>query len=102
MFAVLYRWSVRAGHEEQFTEAWTAMTVSIREQCGSFGSRLHRSADGTWVAYALWPDEATWQACTPDDREAGAAMAAAIEEDHEPLRLDVVTDLLSPGDQRSP
>lgn len=97
MFVVIYRWHLHEGREEQFVEAWSAMTRSIREQCGSFGSRLHRDDEGTWVAYAAWPDEATWQACSPDNPAAGAAMAASVAQDFEPMRLRVVADLLAGG-----
>ncbi len=98
MFVVIYRWKLRTGREERFVEAWSAMTRSIRDQCGSFGSRLHASSDGTWVAYAQWPDEKTWRECSPDNASAGEGMASSIEEDFEPLRLTTVADLLTnPG-----
>ena len=47
MFIALYRWKLKPGKEEQFREAWSQVTIAIREQSGSLGSRLHRSEDGT-------------------------------------------------------
>lgn len=61
MFAAIYRWKVKAGFEEQFERGWTLGTERIAEELGGWGSRLHRAADGTYFAYAEWPDEATWQ-----------------------------------------
>jgi hypothetical protein len=31
-----------------FVDGWQRVTTAIRENCGSYGSRLHRAADGTW------------------------------------------------------
>ena len=72
------------------------MTDTIRKQCGSFGSRLHSCEDGTWVAYAVWPDAATAEACSPDNPAAAEAMATAVRDRFEPLRLMVVDDRLAP------
>ena len=56
MIAIVYRWRVTDGMEEQFVDGWSRVTRAIREHCGSHGSRLHRAEDGTWLAYARWPD----------------------------------------------
>lgn len=100
MHAIVYRWRVKDGSEDAFTRAWAQLTDTIRGRCGSFGSRLHRAEDGSWVAYAVWPDRATWEACTPDDPAAATAMREAVEEDFEPLHLTVTDDRLAaiPGD----
>ncbi|MDT0263424.1 antibiotic biosynthesis monooxygenase family protein [Jatrophihabitans lederbergiae] len=95
MYALLYRWRLVRGAESEFKQAWSDMTVSIRSQCGSFGSRLHRCDDGTWVAYAVWPDRESRQRCMPDNPSAAAVMSTAVLERFEPLRLTVVTDLIS-------
>jgi hypothetical protein len=94
MYARIYRWRLRDGAEGQFQQGWERMTLSIRRQCGSYGSRLHVCEDGTWVAYALWPDAEARAACEPDDPEAAEVMSAAIATRYEPLRLEVVSDLL--------
>lgn len=61
MFIALYRWKLKAGKEQQFRAAWSQVTLAIRENCGSLGSRLHQAEDGTWAAYAQWPTKAMWQ-----------------------------------------
>ena len=62
MFVAVYWWKVKPGKEEQFRKAWRRGTKLIQERYGSLGSRLHRDADGRFVGYAEWPDEATWRA----------------------------------------
>lgn len=61
MFAVIYRWKLIAGREAQFEAGWRAGTRAISEEFGGWGSRLHRGEDGVAVAYAQWPDRATWE-----------------------------------------
>lgn len=73
MLVIIYRWRLKEGGEAIFCEGWHEMTESIYKQRGSLGSRLHRSEDKTWVAYAQWPDEETWRMA----REAGSANEAA-------------------------
>lgn len=61
MFAVMYRWRLKAGREEQFADAWAEMTDEFLEVHGGLGSCLHKSDDGLWVAYARWPNRKTWE-----------------------------------------
>ena len=60
MFAVIYRWKVLPGLEAQFEAGWRRGTVRIAAEFGGWGSRLHKAGEGVYVAYAQWPDEATW------------------------------------------
>jgi hypothetical protein len=94
MLAVIYRWRVKAGHEEQFAAAWERVTRAIRAKCGSYGSRLHRCDDGLWLAYALWPDPTTRTACQGADDEGVRQMQAAAEELVETIECEVLRDLL--------
>lgn len=99
-FCVIYRWRVVPGREQQFQEAWETLTQEIRAHEGGLGSRLHRAADGTWVAYAQWPDRGTWEAAGPDTDRARAAMEllyAAVEKRMEPTLLEPVADYLVPA-----
>jgi len=96
-FAVIYRWRLRAGSEDAFVEAWATLTRAIRDRRGGRGSRLHRAEDGTWVAYARWPDRPTWErarAAEAADPDAAAAMSGAVAESFPPVTLDIVADLL--------
>jgi heme-degrading monooxygenase HmoA len=85
MFVAVYWWRVHPGKEEQFRRAWRRGTELITEIYGSHGSRLHRNADGRFVGYAEWPDEATWQAAFDakmvyDDPETRRQFVDAIAE----------------------
>ncbi len=97
MFCVIYRWELKPGREDDFIAAWARLTAAIREHRGGLGSRLHRAADGLWVAYAQWPDRATWESAQERptaDPEAAAAMAETIAERHPPQLLEAAADLL--------
>jgi len=100
--AVVYRWQIHADREEEFREAWETLTVALRDRRGALGSRLHRAEDGTWVAYAQWPDRAAWQNSRDLDSvdpAASAALLATIIRSEEPLLLEPVRDYLMPGNQ---
>jgi len=96
-FCVLYRFRVRDGEEAAFVSAWTELTHGIRDQRGGLGSRLHRDDDGTFVAYAQWPDRATWQRAQelPSvDPVASERMARTMTESFSPILLTPGEDLL--------
>lgn len=65
---------------------------------GSYGSRLHRTADGRFIGVAEWPDEPTWRAAFSarmvyDDPAVRAAFVDAIADgEPEPFLLMEVTD----------
>jgi heme-degrading monooxygenase HmoA len=61
MYAVVYRWRIVPGKEQQFVEAWKAGTAAIAREFGGWGSRMHQGEDGCFYAYAQWPDKATWE-----------------------------------------
>jgi hypothetical protein len=103
MFVAVYWWRAKPGKEEQFREAWRVGTRKITAKFGSFGSRLHREADGRFVGYAEWPDEATWQRAVDagfnyEDEETRNLFHDAIAEMPARgvplLRLTVTDDLL--------
>ena len=105
MFVAVYWWRVHPGKEEQFREAWRRGTERITAIYGSHGSRLHRDRDGRFVGYAVWPDEATWQAAFArkmvyDDPEARRMFIDAVAEappNGEPVFAMTVTDDLLAG-----
>ncbi len=98
MFVAGYWWRVHPGKEDQFRAAWRRGTELITQKYGSFGSRLHRHADGRFIGMAEWPDEASWRSAFSakmeyDDAAVRAAFVDAIAEgDHEPFLLMEVTD----------
>ena len=97
MFIALYRWRVREGGEQSCMEGWHKRTQEIYQRHGSLGSRLHRAEDGTWVAYAQWPDRRTYDAAQSVpviDEEARAMFRESVEEFYPDIYMEVVDDLL--------
>ena len=97
MFTVLYRWRLKPGAEPAFRQAWRVATESIRARYGTGGSRLHRTDEGEFIGYAVWPDRPTWekaQTLPSVNPVAGAAMRACIEEALGATPLEVLDDLL--------
>lgn len=97
LFVAIYRWRLKPGHEESFRKAWAGLTRLIYLQLGSFGSRLHKAEDGSWYAYAQWPDRKTWEQVSLDSDEAKSfrsLMRDAVAEDFEDILLEVTDDLL--------
>jgi hypothetical protein len=100
MFVAVYGWRIKPGKEEQFREGWRRGTAAIVKKYSSFGSRLHREADGRFIGYAQWPDEKSWRAFfdnpEPADRDASALFVDAMEAGpREPLmKLTVLDDML--------
>jgi hypothetical protein len=97
MSAVVYTGAIKPGSEEGFADAWHRATVAIRERCNSYGSRLHRADDGTFVGYARWPSELARAECFaggPPDERAAIEMDEAIERMLPERRLEIVDDLL--------
>lgn len=98
MFNVIYRWKIHPGKEEQFQKAWTEATQLIREYRGGQGSKLHRCADGSFLAYAQWPDQETWNRSsevTLPDNSPFVRMKDAIASSEPPIQMAVLEDLLS-------
>ncbi|MGG2352367.1 antibiotic biosynthesis monooxygenase family protein, partial [Salmonella enterica] len=92
MFAVIYRFQVKAGYESQFESAWAQRTAEIKTENGGLGSRLHKSFDGScWIAYAQWPSREILQAAGAQvsDSAARSAMQEACEKIETLHELDV-------------
>lgn len=97
MFVVLYRWKIRPGHEDAFTEAWSRISDLLLKERGSLGSRLHRGSDGLWYSYAQWPSMGARRdafAQGPVDDAASERMNAAIEERFPEVVLETCADFL--------
>ena len=100
MFAVLYRWRVKVGMEEEFSDAWGRATEAIYRMKGSLGSRLMRAPDGDFYALAQWPTREMWlerNQPTAANTTASHQMREAIEHAFPPVELDVVEDLVKDG-----
>lgn len=97
MFVVLYRWTIRPGHEDEFVAAWSRISDLLLNERGSLGSRLHRGSDGTWYSYAQWPSAQARSdafAQGPVDAGASARMDAAIDERFPEVVLETCADFL--------
>jgi quinol monooxygenase YgiN len=97
MFIALYHWKVKEGREKDFRECWHRITEGIYQRSGSLGSRLHQADDGTWVAYAQWPDRQTYDAARSIpviDAETRAMFRESIEEAYPDIYMNVTDDLL--------
>lgn len=96
MIVFLYRWKMKPGKEKQFEDNWARVTKAIREQCGSYGSRLHLAGNGEYVGYAQWPDAKTRDACELDlpSLEALALMRDAVAHSSPDQQFTIRKDLL--------
>ncbi|MEM7164722.1 MAG: antibiotic biosynthesis monooxygenase [Planctomycetota bacterium] len=96
-FAVVYRWTLAPEAEERFTAAWKVVTKEFRATQGGLGSRLHRNVDGSWAAYACWPDQQAWERAeltTPAAQAASEAMNEVTTSRSEPILLVPTEDML--------
>jgi hypothetical protein len=94
MFVVVYQWRLRPGYSQQFMDGWERVTRAIQNSCGSYGSRLHRIDDDTWLAYARWPSAAARSGCDFDEEEGTRLMRDAIQERLPEIACEIVSDLL--------
>jgi len=106
MFIVIYEFEVRPGRTEAFEAAWLALTQGIYRRCGSLGSRLHTTDTDLMVAYAQWPDRATWLAAQdgeldPVAQAESAAMHACLTSSRTAHELEVSSDYLQLAPHRT-
>ncbi|MDB4285766.1 antibiotic biosynthesis monooxygenase [bacterium] len=98
MFTIIYSFQVKPGEATPFEKAWRDLTVLIYENEGSLGSRLHKQADLSYIAYAQWPDRDTWKnsgSKMPEkSKDISKAMKASCEKVETLYELEVVDDLL--------
>lgn len=67
MFAVIYKFKLKAHQEEAYQRHWHEIASYFIKNRGAIGSCLHKAEDGLWVAYSRWPDRATRDASWPGD-----------------------------------
>ncbi|GAB2196984.1 hypothetical protein [Sessilibacter sp. MAH4] len=61
MFIAVYEFEVIEGKEEVFRQYWLKTTQGIYQECGSLGSRLHKTNKlNIYVGYAQWPSKEIW------------------------------------------
>ncbi len=95
MFSVIYRFKIKEGSENKFQECWAKVTEEFKSLHGGLGSCLHASDDNLFVAYARWPDRASWEKEKIfKDTASVEGMNDCIEKQFEPILMSVVNDLL--------
>lgn len=96
-FAVIYRWKLKEGLEQQFIENWSKATQLLMKERGALGSRLHQAEDGTWVSYAQWPNKEAWlhhRSLPSIDPKISRLVTEAEEEAFPPILLTPIADYL--------
>jgi heme-degrading monooxygenase HmoA len=103
MFIVIERIEVNPEQRQHFVLCWRTVHEAIEEQCGSRGSRLHATEDGTYVGYVQWPDRDTWASCELPAKYAQVdeSMRAACASMETLYELEVVMDLPGSSDHAS-
>lgn len=98
MYTIIYTFTVKEGMEETFIQSWKSMTKLIYEHEGSLGSRLHKSDDNDYVAYAQWPDKEAFdnagENLPKEANEVRRMMRESCTEINTAYKLEVVEDLL--------
>ena len=104
MHIAVYEMKVKPGQQAEFESAWAEVTDAIREHRNSLGSRLHKTGDPlVYMAYAQWPDRATYDDAAGFERFSGAQQQArqrmrdALEDVNVVYRAEVCDDRLSRG-----
>ena len=95
--AVFYHWKVKEGREDDFEAAWAEVTRDGKERCGSHGATLSRCDDGTYAAYAVWPDKESREKCwlgEESQTEEAKTLVDCTEEKLSEVLMDVKTDLM--------
>ena len=99
MLAVVLEFDVIEGMENKFRKAWIETTDIIYQNFGSLGSRLHKSDNGKFIAYAQWPDLNVYENDHhwPDDSKSTREKMSACLKIGKPTvlhKLTLDTDLL--------
>lgn len=79
MFAVIYRFKLRASQESEYIECWNKVASYFINERGAKGSCLHK-ADGLWVAYSRWPSKEMRDAAWPGKEVPNEALRLDIKE----------------------
>lgn len=96
MFTILYRWRIKPGLEQQFTNTWSEITEFYLKNFDSLGSRLHRGNDDIWYAYAQWRSSKHRENAFLSSSHLAAMkrMHDSIEESFPEIQLEIAADFL--------
>lgn len=98
MYIIIYKFHVGVGFEYDFEIAWANLTEAFMAYSGGLGSRLHKDKEGTYIAYAQWPNRETWETARRKFPKNAERLFNAMDQSctgTEILyQLDVVSDML--------
>ena len=98
MFAVVYKFKIHSGREDDFLNTWADLTEFIKKHEGGLGSRMHKVDATTFYAYAQWPSKEAWENSggkLPDEAlKTRDLMRQCIAEVSTEIKMDVIKDLL--------
>jgi heme-degrading monooxygenase HmoA len=105
MFIAVYEFEVVEGKEREFRKYWLETTGGIYEECGSFGSRLHKSnTTNVYVGYAQWPSKEVWrkgEIRKEDHLLARAKMNECLVSSTTVYEMEVTDDYLQPAEYKA-
>ncbi|MDX1454836.1 MAG: hypothetical protein R3217_05195 [Gammaproteobacteria bacterium] len=87
MFVVVYRWKLIPGREDEFREAWQALTDMYIQLRGQQDGKLRHVEADIWEAEATWMDQDSYLMAHERgilDPDLANRMNAAIKEPLEP------------------
>ncbi len=96
MFVAIYRWTLKAGTEDQYLNDWAEVTRAGISEGLSLGSTLGRAMDGSFVAIARWPSKQQrddWFARSAIIAELIARMRESYAVSFDDIEIDVLEDL---------
>ena len=94
---VFYHWKIKEGRENDFEAAWAEVTRDGIERCGSIGATLNKCDDGTYAAYAVWPDKESREKCWlgPESQtDEAKTLIDCTEEKLAEVLMDVQNDMM--------
>jgi uncharacterized protein YjaG (DUF416 family) len=100
MFCVMYEFEVMAEYENEFRNIWRQITLDVKENSISQGSRLHQDIDNPnrYLAYAQWPTQSAWEEFAPLNADIHAELTDRMREICSNIsilyKLEVVDNLL--------
>lgn len=80
MFAVIYRSYIKPEFEIQYQKLWHQIANYFVAKRGAFGSCLHKTEEGYWLAYSRWPDKKTRDAAWPGENAPADELPAEIRQ----------------------
>ena len=92
VFGVIYRWRVSPENAQEFVRNWEQGTSETYRIRGSLGSSLHGLPDGSYLAYARWPNRESWQRMRDETRTQNRNPLGELV--GEPIEMELISDLL--------